>query len=204
MSRLLSTVPADSPRTPVGSAQWKIDGSVYDNTAVKFWSGLLDEVCEDFTAADGLNIDCFCDDFLVPDMLDPTGLFTAELESLEDDEEMDETIRELAQELELIGPTPPIHVEVLSGGAVVCRRDLPEDIIDADVLPVFLVWPLEWAGLSEFGWNRHQVNGSFTALDPERKWQYDVTFTLDNNHVREGLFHRKMTLGVKRTAVETG
>lgn len=200
MSRLLTTVPSDSTRTPVGSSQWTIDGSVYDSAAVKFWSGLLDEVCEDFTAADGLKIDCFCDDFLVPEMLDPTGLFTAELESLEGDDEMDETIRELAQELELIGPTPPIHVDVLSGSDVVCSRDLPEEVIDADVLPIFLVWPLEWGGLSEFGWNRRQVSGAFTAWDAERNWRYAVRFSLENTHVREGLFHRTMTLAVKRTA----
>jgi hypothetical protein len=172
----------------------------YDNSAVKFWSGLLDEVVEDFPGADSLTVEGPCDDLLVPDMLDPANLFTEELEELEDDDEMDETMQELTQELELIGPPPMVHASVMSGTRTVCSRDLPDDVIDAELLPIFLVWPLEWGGLSEFGWNRRQVSGQFTACDSTRRLTYEVRFALDNRHVREGLFHRKLAVWFERKA----
>lgn len=198
MTRLLSSAPAGSARAPVGASSWTVSGVDYDNSAVKFWSGLLDEVVEDFSGADAITVEGPCDDLLIPDMLDPANLFSEELEAMTDDESMDETMRELTQELELIGPPPMVHATVMAGTRTVCSRDLPDEVIDAELLPIFLVWPLEWAGLSEFGWNRRQVNGQFTACDPGRGLTYDVRFALDNQHVREGLFHRKLAVWFER------
>ncbi len=198
MSRLLSTPTSGFSQAPLGSAAWTVSGVSYDHAAMKFWSALLDEVIEDFPEADGLSVDGYCDDLLVPDMLDPTGLFTEELELLQDDEEMDETLQEVAQELELIGPPPVVHATVLAKGLQRCSRELPPDVIDAELLPIFLVWPLEWGGLSDFCWNRREVSGCFSARDSARGFDYDVQFTLENRHVREGLFHRTLALLFKR------
>lgn len=196
MSRILSEPVAG--QVPVGSISWSVAGAVYDNSAVKFWSALLDEVAEDFSGADGFSLEGSCDDFLVPEMLEPAALFTEELESLEDEDEMDATLQELAQEMDILGPPPLVQARVFAGDETLCGRDLPEEVIDSELLPLFLVWPLEWAGLSEFGWNRRDVEGDFTALDAARGWTYEVRFRLENEHVREGLFHRRMTLRFKR------
>ncbi len=198
MARLLSSSVSDSAPPSVGASAWSVEGVNYDNSAVKFWSGLLDEVVEDFPGADGLTVEGPCDDLLVPDMLDPANLFLEELEALEDDEEMDETMQDLTQELELIGPPPMVRAAVMAGTRTVCSRDLPEEAIDAELLPIFLVWPLEWARLSEFGWNRSQVNGQFTACDSARGLTYEIRFALDNRHIREGLFHRTFSVNFQR------
>ncbi len=203
MTRLLSSTASGESLAPVGASSWNVAGVNYDNSAVKFWSVLLDEVVEDFHGADGFTVEGACDDLLVPDMLDTARLFSEELASLEDDDEMDDTMQELTQELELIGPPPIVRASVTSGLRTVCSRELPEEVIDAELLPVFLVWPLEWAGLSEYGWNRHQVNGQFTASDSARGLTYTVRFSLDNHHVREGLFHRKLAVWFERKALAT-
>ena len=198
MSRMLSTTPSGTSTNPLGASSWTVSGVQYDHAATKFWSALIDEVAEDFPEADAVSVEGFCDDLLAPEMLDPTALFTEELESLENDEAMDETLQEVAQELELIGPPPMVHAVVWSKGRTLCSRDLPADVIDAELLPIFLVWPLEWAGLSEFGWNRKDVAGGFSAADDARGYRYEVQFTLTNSHVREGLFHRRMNLAIRR------
>jgi len=203
MSRLLSESASGSFATPVGAASWTIAGAIFDNSAVKFWSGLLDEVAEDFPGANGLIVEGPCDDLLVPDMLNPVDLFQEDLDELEDDEEMDGTLEELAQELDLIGSPLPVQATVLDQSKILCTRELPDEVIDSELLPIFLVWPLEWAGLSEFGWNRRQVSSHFTARDDVRGLTYAVRFTLDNRHVREGLFHRKMALWFERAATAT-
>ncbi len=203
MSRLLSESTPGSCAVPVGAASWSIDGAVYDNSAVKFWSGLLDEVTEDFPGANGLIVEGPCDDLLVPDLLNPVGLFEDELADLEDDDDIDGTMGELAQELELIGPPLPVRATVLDDAKILYTRELPDEVIDSELLPIFLVWPLEWAGLSEFGWNRRQVSGRFTARDETRGLTYTVRFALDNRHVREGLFHRKMTVQFDRASANT-
>lgn len=198
MSRLLNPSSSGPSKPPLGAASWTISGVQYDHAAMQFWSALLDEVAEDFPEAGKISLEGHCDDLLVPEMLDPSALFTEELESLQIDEHMDETLREVAQELELIGPPSMVHATVWAKDLEVCSRDLPPDVIDAELLPIFLVWPLEWAGLSEFGWNRGQVSGRFSARDEARNYVYDVDFTLENNHVREGLFHRTMKLTFQR------
>lgn len=198
---MLNTSTSDSSLAPVGGAAWSISGVSYDHPAMKFWSVLFDEVAEDYPEADAFSVEGHCDDLLIPDMLDPSRLFTEELEALQDDEKMDHTLQEVTQELELIGPPPMVLATVWKGDAILCSQDLPPDVIDAELLPIFLVWPLEWANLTEYGWNRRQVEGRFTARDDARKWDYDVSFTLDNRHIREGLFHRIMKLSVRRRPV---
>jgi hypothetical protein len=198
MSRILSAPAAG--QVPVGSVSWTVSGALYDNAAVKFWSALLDEVAEDFAGADAFSLEGSCDDFLVPEMLEPAALFSEELDTLEDEEEMDATLQELAQELDLLGSPPLVKAKVFAGEQSLCSCDLPEEVIDSELLPLFLVWPLEWAGLSEFGWNRRDIHGGFTALDAARGLTYDVRFHLENAHIREGLFHRRMILRFARKA----
>lgn len=200
MSRLLTTVDPGTSPAPVGSAAWTIAGMEYDNSAVKFWSGLLDEVAEDFPGANGLTLLGVCDDLLAPAMLDPAGLFEDELNAMEDEDAIDGTMEELAQELEIIGPPSAVKATVLDGARTLCTRDLPEDVIDAELLPIFLVWPLEWARLSEFVWNHRQVNGRFSARDNARGLTYEVRFSLDNQHIREGLFIRQISVWFTRQA----
>ncbi len=198
MTRLLGTPDSESAAVPVGAAAWTVAGSVFNHSAVKFWSGLLDEAAEDFPGSDGVVVEGPCDELLVPDLLDPTDLFQKEMESLDSEDAIDGTMEELAQELEAIGPPLPVRATVLAGAQVVCARDLPDEAIDSELLPLFLVWPLEWGGLSEFGWNRSRVSGRFEARDTARGLTYAVRFRLENRHLHEGLFHRKLTMRFQR------
>jgi len=195
MARLLSDK-SDSPSSAsIGSDRWVVGGTEYANAAAKFWSALLDEREEDYPAADRLRLSAMCGSLLHP------GFLEFRVEVTEADLETDDLralFRQAEAEWELIGPPPPVGVEVRRGEERLAALELPPDVMDAELFPHFLCWLLEWAGLSEFGWNRKDVEGSFSAVDPDRRWRYVLRFHLHNRHVHEGLFERSVTVWAER------
>jgi len=195
MARLLSDKPDNPSSAGIGADRWIVGGTEYSNAAAKFWSAVLDERQEDYPGADHVRLRASCGNFLHPDMLE----FRVEVDEAELDEKgLEALFQQAAAEWELLGPPPPVRVEVGKGDEQLTALDLPPDVMDADLFPHFLCWLLEWAGLSEFGWNRQEVEGSFTARDPDRRFRYTVRFRLSNRHVHEGLFDRAVTVWGER------
>lgn len=199
MARLLSDRPDNPSSAGVGADRWIVQGTEYANAAAKFWSALLDEREEDYPAADRLYMRASCGNLLHPGLLD----FRVEVdEAVLDEKGLDALFQQAAAEWELVGPPPPVRVEVAQGEQKLAAMELPPDVMDAELFPHFLCWLLEWAGLSEFGWNRKAVEGSFFALDPDRGFCYQIRFHLSNCHIHEGLFDRTVTIWGERRRKE--
>jgi len=189
----------DKSSRQLGSKGLIIKGLPYRNTASRFWSSLWDEVLEDFVDSDGLVLSALSGGELEPDLLSPEIALQESLETLEN-EDLDEIFHDTLMELELLGPPATVKATFVRGEEEIESRELPLDCVDAELFPFLLVWLLEWAEISEFAWNNERVFGDFCAEDPRRHLVYKVQFCIENTHISEGLFERKMTMRFTREA----
>ena len=199
MSRILGDGSGERPVKHFGTAGWIIRKLMYRNTAAKFWSALLDELLEDFPGCDGVRLSALCGGALVPALLNPEAALEETLNNL-GDADLKDAFRATLQDLELLGPPAAIAVVLFSGAEEIGTAELPLDCANAELLPFLLVWLLEWAGLSEFAWNRERVLGDIRADDPQRRLVYRIRFDLRNHHLSEGLFDRKALVRFQRLA----
>jgi hypothetical protein len=199
MGRLLSDGPGRKSGGRSSASAWVVKRVRYANSAAKFWAALADEVSDDFPQCDSVRLRSLSGGALTPEMLTPEASLQESLEAMQG-EDLDRAFRDALAQLEMIGPPPPVRVSVMSGERVMLDRELPLDVVDADLLPFVLVWLLEWSEISEFAWDSERIGGDFRAEDSARKLAYAVGFTLENRHVSEGLFERKITLRFHREA----
>lgn len=177
----------DRPST----AALHINGTCFNNTAAKFWPGLVDEVFEAFPSRPAIELSAPASENLSRRHLFP------ELDMQRDMDRMIEngdTLENVLAELELTGPPSPVKIRLLSAGKVVFEQALPEDSLDAETLPCLVVWLLEWSGVPDSRWNEDRQRGVFRGDDRKRGRSYAFSFTIVTNHVKEGLHHRTVTL----------
>src|SRR3989339_904147 len=151
MSRILKTEQDNSPIPDKAMGPVFVNSKRYNNSAAKFWYGLIEEITTDFK-------DCTEIELLSKASLQlHRGLLRPELNLEHDIEqllfknlaaEMENTIAEL----ELLGPPPAVHIRLLSNASEIISRDLSLDIIDSEIFPCLIVWPLEWARIPETCW----------------------------------------------------
>ena len=180
-----------------------VKGVPYANSAAKFWASLANEIANDFPECDGVRMTGVGGGMLAPALLNPERILQANLDSL-NEEEMEESFRQALAELELVGPPPLVEITLLSEGREVMRRQMPADCMDAELLPYLLVWLVEWAQISEFLWNADRTSGDFEAEDIEGRYRYQVRFALENRHLSEGLFDRRVTTRFRRENIVAG
>lgn len=166
-----------------------IGGERYGNSAAKFWSSLIDEICEDFPHCSSAELSAPVPGLLNRGHLFPEGalqndlgrLLTADFEA-----EMESALAEIS----LLGPPSSIRVRLLDDEGEVFSGEIPADCADADILPFFVTWLLEWAEVPESAWNDSEVAGCVKAEDIKRAVSYSIPFTLTNRHLSEGLWQR--------------
>lgn len=181
-----------------GASVLSVQGSAFSNSAAKFWSSLIDEVCSDHPDCDTIILDTLTDTVLSRDLLFPQAALQHELDRHVPFENIRQALRAALADFELIGPPDSVRVRLLSGGVERKKCDLPLDCVDADIFPCLLVWLLEWSEISELIWNHDSVEGSFDASDSDRALQYHLRIALSNEHVSEGLFRRTLTMCFQR------
>lgn len=168
-----------------------IKGTRFDNTAAKFWPGLVDEVFAAFPARPAMELSAPGADDLTRRHLFP------ELDMQRDMDRMiesGETLEDVLAELEITGPPAPVRLRLLRAGEVVFEQALPEDCLDAETFPCLIAWLLEWSGVPESKWNEDRQKGVFRGDDRQRGRSYAISFTILTDHVKEGLLHRTVTL----------
>ena len=180
------------PRSP-GPNSLFVGGLRYANAAAKFWSSLIDEIRQDFPNCSMVELAAATGERLEPRHLFPEIALEDDLHRLL---EMD--IREMMSntlaELDILGAPSSVHVRLLSGRQETLSVELPLDCIDAEIFPYLLVWPLQWAGIPDCSWNSELLSGDFTAEDRKRGLIYQMTFSLVNRHLSEGLFRRSISM----------
>lgn len=197
MGRLLSDTSGRKPNARSSSAAWFIKRVRYSNSAAKFWCALADELIDEFPQSDSIRLQSMSGGSLTPEMLTPEASLQENLEAMQG-EDLDRAFHDALAQLEMIGPPPPVLASVMSADRSLIDRELPLDVVDADLLPFLLVWLLEWSEISEFAWDNPRISGEFRAEDPSRRLSYAVGYVLENRHVSEGLFERKVTLRFHR------
>jgi hypothetical protein len=181
---------APEEERPTTSALF-VKGTRFDNTAAKFWPGLVDEVFEKFPFRPAIELSALSSDDLARRHLFP------ELDMQRDMDRMiekGETLEDVLAELDITGPPAPVRLRLLRAGKVVFEQALPEDCLDAETFPCLLVWLLEWSGVPDTEWNTPRQKGVFRGDDRQRHRSYAISYTIVTNHVKEGLLQRTVTL----------
>ena len=168
-----------------------VNGKAFANSAAKFWASLTDEILADFPACRSAEVAG-----IIPGKLNRNALFPGK--SLENSIpgllacDFETEMRNASAELELLGEPVPISVRLFSGNKEIFSGNIPPDCGDSEILPFLVTWLLEWSSVPETMWNNKRVSGSFTAVDKKRGLTYMISFRLDNNHLSEGLWQRKV------------
>ena len=201
MPGLLHDLPPLEPGqvpTPSPATHWQVGGKRFTSSAARFWPALLDEIATDFPACAEIRLRATDDQPLHRAQLSPANSLERALERLEY-EDSRAAMQEALLELDAAGPPQPISLELRSaaGDSLLCRN-LPGDCVDTEIFPFLLVWLLTWAEIPADQWNREFVAGSFIARDPVRGFRYPLELELQNRHLSEGLFERRLTLHCQR------
>lgn len=198
MAKLLSQEPPPADRAPAPAPVYHIGDEVHRNSAARFWFGFVDELIEDFPQCDAAHLTALSDGPLRADQLRPQASLERCLEDFPD-QDLEDTIRQAAAELEIFGPPGSVSVELKRGDESIGQHVLPSECVDTEIFPYLLVWLLEWAGLEESRWNSEQVVGDVDALEPACQRAYRLDFCLKNQDIREGLMRRTLALEFRRT-----
>lgn len=202
MSRLFSN-DADHPQPgSFGADALWVRGEVFRNSAAKFWSSLADEIASDYPACSSITISAMTGLPLSRTMLSPASLLELGDFVEEAGVSPEAALREVMAEMKLFGMPGAVRARLFDGEREIAALDMPNDCVDADILPYLLAWLLEWSGVPDDEWSGERVCGEFVAFDRKRRRQYHFKFTITARHVSEGLYLRAadITLGMRRGA----
>lgn len=193
MPRLIHPDRQDEPAAGLGCRQWQVRGTRCDNAAAKFWSGLIDEVLADYPFPTTITLCAATSGPLSPGDLHPDQALEREIAALAG-RNLRQAYRETLAVLEITGPPPPTTVRLTRTGQSRPFLTVMLDQPDAETVPFFLAWLLEWQDLPSDRWNDARVEGEFAADDLPRHRRYRVRCRLASRHLSEGLFRREVTL----------
>ena len=199
MARLIHPAKPDPP-TGLGGKKWLVRTIPYNNAAAKFWSGLLDEVAADFPPQATVTLGAPTGGWLTPEQLTPERVVQQDLDNLAN-EDLRQAYTDAISTLDIIGPPPQTTLCIKLPDAAQPLLTQSLEVLDAEILPFLLVWLLEWSNVPEVLWNEPSVHGRFLADDPVRHLRYRVAFRLANQHLREGLFQREVTVSFDRESL---
>jgi len=186
----------DTPKdiAPLG---WFVRGHWYDNSAAKFWSGILRELADDYPEARKLELESCVAGSLSSDLLDPRASLQQMFESISDQEVEREMVR-LAEELELLGPPGSTTYRITGASAGMIEEGiLPE--VDSEILAHLVAWLPEWAGIDEALWTDHVVKADFTVDSPLQTDARTISFTLNHAALHEGLYRCHLEIDLTRS-----
>jgi len=187
----------EEPIIRFGAKSLLIRNEVYDNTAAKFWSSLIDEVLLDFPSCDSFSLAASGAGPLSADLLYPVDALQRDLDMAEE-MSLEEAIRRAVEELTMFGPTAPVTISLFSGVTAIKTQQLPRECVDSNAFSFLLVWLMEWSAIPTSGWNNEFLSGKISATDSERKCVYEMNVALHNKHLSEGLFIRSVTMRFRR------
>jgi len=193
MSRIIHPEKENEPIGGFGCMRWRVNDEPVANTAVPFWSALLDEMRYEYADDTVAILNVSSDGLLHPDLLDPANALLREMEEL-DGKDFNRAFHEALTVLEITGPPLGVRLRLMRRGIAAPLLAKKLSPPDAETLSFLLVWLLAWAGVPQEKWNDRIVSGSFTATDPKQYRAYTIQFQLATRHLSEGLYDRELTL----------
>ena len=197
--KMLKNSDQHSRTSHFGASAISVHGRRFNNSAAKFWTALLDELCAEYAGCRSVTLEALHEGRLEPEMLFPEIELERELSrsdlSLEG---AGAAWQKALAELELYGPPGSVAMSMTlpSGGRE--RLVLPMDCVDAEIFLYLLAWLLEWGELPLSSWNEQSIRGAFAATDPARRLKYLFDFAIEHKPVREGLFSWRLDLKFQR------
>jgi len=170
-----------------------VNGLPYRHTAARFWPTLIDEVLEGFPSCTMIELVAACSGLLERRHLYPELEFQKDLEDLLNKNTEEEMLNTLAA-LDVTGPPPAVRIRLLDDEREILSECLPLDCVDAEIFTYLVAWPLEWGTIPGTQWNNEFLSAGFSAEDRRRKLAYNLSFSLVNRHLSEGLFERTLRL----------
>lgn len=201
MPRILRTDPSDDPRKSHAGGQFFVEGVRYTNSASKFWYGLMDEITEDFPECTCIELSSIASDRLSADLLFPEQTLEKDLKQFLDSD-IEAEMKNTIAELEIIGAPSPVQIRLFSAEKDLLSRQLPDDVIDSEILSYMIVWPLKWADIPEVQWNSELLEGCISIEDRIKGLVYSASFNLAKKDLSEGLFRRSICL--KHSVLHSG
>ncbi len=168
-------------------------GVRYANAAAKFWPSLIDEIREDWPTCSLLELTAPSARDLNREHLHPELALQRGFDALWG-ADLQQVMRECLAEMELLGPPAPVRARLFKGAELLLSRALPLDSVDSETFSYLVAWHLEWARIPVDRWNGTAVSGTIRGEDRDRGRVYQMTFTLHNRHLSEGLFLRSLTV----------
>ncbi|MEI6809249.1 MAG: hypothetical protein WCN95_11065 [bacterium] len=201
MARMLREEGQDDPIVQFGARILWVDGESYDNTASKFWSGLIDEVIEDYPGCDTIVLAATGSTQLERDILFPVNELQREIDK---DEfiDLEDAIRQAVEEVDMFGHPAAVKVTLFEGKETVLTRDLSREYIDSNVFSYLLAWLLQWSNVPASKWQDELLSGRIYADDPARNVTYGITLAFCNKHLSEGLYNRSVTVRFLRQKLD--
>jgi hypothetical protein len=200
MARILKNDGGGVPAGAFGAKKLFVRGLPYDNTAVKFWTCLIDEVLSDYPPETGVALYGLAGGALISQLLSPESILQRDMERLEESD-FRKAFEDAMSALQVLGPPAGVRLRLV-GRDCASEQDILLDYVDAEVLPFLLVWLLEWANIPDAFWNRERVRGDFAAEDRDRRVLYLVAFELRSRHLSEGLYEREITVKFKARSLD--
>ncbi len=177
-----------------------VQGVRFVHSAAQFWAGLLEEVAADYSTCDSMAFEILTDLALARDLLFPETALQRELHRLPHWPQRKEAWRAALVQLAVLGPPGAVGFELSAQGVAQKSCSLPLDCVDAEIFPCLLVWLLEWSEVPQCLWNRSALQGGFTAQDRAGRVRYGLRWELENTHLSEGLYRRRLLLRYTRQA----
>ena len=197
MARVIHSERQDEPSAGIGCSRWQVRGVFCDNTAAKFWSGLIDEVQTDYPFPTAISLCAATCGRLSPFDLHPDRILERDIADLAG-KDLRQAYQNILSVLEITGPPPPTIVHLTRPDQARPFLTVMLEQPDAETMPFLLAWLLEWQEVPPDHWNDPVVEGEFVAEDTFRCWRYEVRCHLANRHLSEGLFLRETTLQAAR------
>jgi hypothetical protein len=198
MARLLRADDDNEDIVHFGAPVLVVSGQLYQNTAAKFWSSLIDELAMDYSSCTSVSLATMDSVRLGRILLSPQDSLQRDFESLA---KLDfaQVLRETVEELQMFGPPPAVNVQLFSDVELMASERPHIACVDASVLAYLVVWLFDWAGIPEDDWNAPVVEGKVNAHDCYRQMGYALEFDFKNHHLSEGLFDRRISVVFRRT-----
>ena len=108
--------------------------------------------------------------------------------------DMDEVMKDIVAELELLGPPVAVHARLFKGKEHIFSQDLPLDSVDSETFSYLVAWQLQWSRIPPDKWNEPSLSGSIRGEDSQRGLIYQMTFSLTTKHMSEGLYNRSLSV----------
>jgi len=193
MSLISRTGKTDSRERNRSNGPFFVNNIRYTNSAAKFWFGMIDEIINDFPECTEFELSAGSSEDLSPDQLFPEISLEKDIKRLlfaDIEMEMQKTMNEL----DIIGPPAPVKIRLISQEKEIVCRELPLDVIDAEIFTCVVVWPLKWAEIPAQQWNNNLLEGSISMENRQLRLTYGIPFTVRRSDLSEGLFHRSICI----------